>query len=497
MADASPGSALAEKPTRVRFGVLGFACALSMITYLDRVCMGSAKGAFATELGYADGNALNIALSAFALAYALFEVPSGWLGDRFGPRNVLIRIVLWWSFFTVVTGFIGIKVGGLVLGGLTMLVIVRFLFGMGEAGAYPNITRALHNWFPFQERGFAQGAVWMCGRLMGGLTPLVWMLLVEGVARPSVDAVTQETELLIPALLGKGNWRATFYVFGLIGVAWCIVFAMWFRNRPEEKASVNQRELALIRSDGAASQSAHAGIPWGKIVASRNLWLLCIMYACQAYGWYFYINDLPYFFEQQHSVSSTSILAAIYKGGPLWLGAIGCLVGGVLSDLYIRRTGNRRWGRRLFGMVGHALTAAFFLAAYFVESLAKRPDPFWFFLAISLTGFFIDLTMGPAWATCQDIGRRYAAIVAGFMNMVGNLGGAIAGWVSGQIVLRAQDAYAADLGVTVQELTKEQLAAGALPGYQTNFLIYAAVFVVGVVCWSQIDSTKPVVPDEK
>jgi len=494
MANAAGEPATAEKPTRVRFGVLGFACGLSMVTYLDRVCMGSAKGAFAQELGYSDASALNIALSAFALAYALFEVPSGWLGDVFGPRAVLIRIVLWWSFFTAITSTIGVKMGGAVLGGLGVLVIVRFLFGMGEAGAYPNITRALHNWFPFQQRGFAQGAVWMCGRLMGGLTPLVWMVLVEGVARPPTATGAQEAELMFPPILG--TWRDTFWVFALIGVVWCIAFALWFRNRPEEKASVNRAELALIRGGGAESKSAHGNIPWRRILASRNLWLLCLMYACQSYGWYFYINDLPYFFDQQHSVAKTSVLAAIYKGGPLWLGAAGCLVGGYLTDWFIRRTGNRRLGRRLFGMIGHSLTAGFFLAAYFVESLAERPDPFWFFLMISLTGFFTDLTMAPAWATCQDVGRRYAAIVAGFMNMIGNLGGAIAGWASGLIVQKALAAHAASLDASVDALSEAQKAAGALPGYQTNFLIYAAIFVVGVICWSQIDSTKPVAPEE-
>jgi MFS family permease len=290
MADASPSPTTGEKPTRVRFGVLGFACALSMITYLDRVCMGSAAKGFADDLGLSDVADLNIVFSAFALAYSLFEVPSGWLGDRFGPRNVLIRIVLWWSFFTALTAVIGITLGGYVIGGIAALVVIRFLFGMGEAGAYPNITRALHNWFPFQERGFAQGAVWMCGRLMGGLTPLIWMILVEGVARPSTDATDSSAELLMPALLGQGNWRTTFWVFGLLGVAWCVWFALWFRNRPEEKKSVNAAELAKIRSGAAESQSAHAGVPWRRILASRNLWLLCLMYACQAYGWYFYIN---------------------------------------------------------------------------------------------------------------------------------------------------------------------------------------------------------------
>jgi MFS family permease len=497
MADASPGSALAEKPTRVRFGVLGFACALSMITYLDRVCMGSAAKGFVDDLGLHDVADLNIVLSAFALAYSLFEVPSGWLGDRFGPRNVLIRIVLWWSFFTAITAVVGIQLGGYVIGSVGMLVVIRFLFGMGEAGAYPNITRALHNWFPFQERGFAQGAVWMCGRLMGGLTPLVWMILVEGVAWPSADATETSADLMIPALLGQGNWRATFWVFGLLGVVWCVLFALWFRNRPDEKKSVNAAELAKIRSGAAESQSAHAGIPWRRILASRNLWLLCLMYACQAYGWYFYINYLFNFLEQQHGLSKTSTLAAIYKGGPLWLGAVGCLVGGALTDWYIRRTGDRRWGRRLFGMFGHAMTAVCFFAVYLIESLEQRPDPFWFSLAISLAGFFTDLTMAPAWATCQDIGRRYAAIVAGFMNMVGNFGGFLAGWATGWIVQKSQDAYALGLDTTRDALGDADKAAGALPGYQTNFLIYAAVYVVGVVCWSLIDSTKPVAPDEK
>src|SRR5207244_6456960 len=132
---------------------------------------------------------LRDALTAFTIAYAAFEIPSGWLGDVFGPRTTLIRIVLWWSVFTALTGLVGMEVGGVVLGGVTMLVIIRFLFGMGEAGAYPNITRALHNWFPLTERGMAQGAVWMSGRLMGGLTPLLLTVLIEGIHGATDDSV--------------------------------------------------------------------------------------------------------------------------------------------------------------------------------------------------------------------------------------------------------------------------------------------------------------------
>ena len=473
--------------TRVRYGVLGFACALSMITYLDRVCIASAAPAIVRDLGLQSVADLKWVFAAFALAYALFEVPSGWWGDVFGPRNVLIRIVLWWSVFTAITGVVGLSVGGYVLGGLGTLVVVRFLFGMGEAGAYPNITRALHNWFPCQQRGFAQGTVWMCGRLMGGLTPLVWMILVEGIGRSARGSLAEAS--VLPPLL---HWRAVFWTFGLVGATWCILFAVWFRNRPEENPKVNAAELAWIRSGGAPSAAAHAGAgtPWRQLLTSRNLWALCLMYACQSYGWYFYITYLPEFLERSYDVSATSALGAVYKGGPLWLGAVGCLVGGLLTDRFVRRTGNLRWGRRLFGVVGLALTGVCFLLCL------VAPSAFWFFVTISLAGFCTDLAMGADWAVCQDIGKRYAGIVAGCMNMVGNFGGAMACWMFGFVLQRSLDAHAVGLGIDVQALSAAEKTAGLLHGYQINFLLSALVYVVGVVCWLRIDPTRPVVAED-
>ncbi len=150
-----------QTPSRVRYKVLALCCTLAMITYLDRACFGASGSLMVRDLHLASIANLRWAFAAFTLAYALFEVPSGWLGDVFGPRKVLIRIVLWWSLFTALTGVIGLSLGGYVLGGLGLLVLVRFLFGMGEAGAFPNITRALHNWFPYHQRGLAQGTVWM------------------------------------------------------------------------------------------------------------------------------------------------------------------------------------------------------------------------------------------------------------------------------------------------------------------------------------------------
>src|SRR5262249_16518173 len=166
-----------EKPTNVRYGVLGFACALATITYLDRVCFGTVASNIQAEFGLSESEK-GWLFTAFAFAYAVFEVPTGWLGDRYGARMTLIRIVLWWSVSTALTGWIYPSSIAFFL-----LLSVRFLFGVGEAGAYPNIARAFHSWFPFRERGFAKGTVWMASRFAGGLTAfIVYALMFETVA---------------------------------------------------------------------------------------------------------------------------------------------------------------------------------------------------------------------------------------------------------------------------------------------------------------------------
>jgi ACS family glucarate transporter-like MFS transporter len=476
--DLSPPSSV--RPTYVRYGVLAFACSLSMITYLDRASIGVAATDIGGAYGFKDISDLTWALVAFNLAYALFEVPTGWLGDVFGPRKTLIRIVLWWSVFTALTGLAGITRGdGVVLVPFAALVAIRFLFGIGEAGAYPNITRALHNWFPPQERGLTQGSVWMSGRLVGGLTPIIWTFLVVN---------------------GGMSWRVAFWLFGGLGVAWCVLFIFRFRNRPEDKPSVNEAELELIRAGvGHEADKAAAAVPWGRLFRSRTLWALCLMYFCMSYGWYFNLSYLPTYLKQQHGVLDTSWVGSLYKGGPLIFGAVGCLLGGYLTDLYIRRTGNRRWGRRLLGMFGHALCVPLYLACLIA------PSAFTFALAIALTGFFNDLAMGSAWAACQDVGKKHAAIVAGCMNTIGNLGGAAATWLTGTILGLSRDAYAQAHGLNLDALKadpaqasalKEALKNGLLPGYQINFIIFAVVYAIAVFLWLGIDATKPVLPED-
>jgi ACS family glucarate transporter-like MFS transporter len=486
---SAPAKSTSAPATRVRFGVLAFACTLSMITYLDRVAIASAAGNIVKDLGLQSVADLKWAFTAFAFAYALFEVPTGWLGDMFGPRRSLTRIVLWWSFFTVLTAAVGLHLGPVVLG-LGFLVCVRFLFGIGEAGAYPNITRALHNWLPLHERGRGQGLVWFSGKLMGGLTPFLWTVLVVGTSAN-------------PALFG---WRGGFCLFGAIGILWCILFTRWFRNRPEEKPGVNAAELDLIRSgtgepsefpekpiaeidliggDEKKGQGAHK-VPWKNIVTNGNFLALCLMYATQAYGWYFNITYLPQFLERQYHLPNTSMLGALYKGGPLWMGAIGCLLGGVITDAVIRRTGNRRFGRRVCGWIGHSMCVVCFLIC------PIAPNVFVFFAAVSLAAFFTDLTVASAWATCQDIGGRYAAIVGAFMNMGAGLCGALAGWVTGSILESSIAASAAKLGVQAASLSIEQTNAALLHGYHLNFYSFAALYLVAFLCWFKIDSTRSI-----
>jgi MFS family permease len=448
--------------------VLAYVCVLAMVTYLDRVCFGMVAPTLADELALDSVADLKWAFTSFAIAYAIFEIPTGWLGDSWGPRGVLLRIVVCWSVCTALTGVVGWRYGSVMVGGLGTLVALRFLFGAGEAGAFPNITRALHNWFPPHQAATAQGWVWMSGRLAGGLTPLAWTVLVAGTA-------------WTPALLG---WRGAFALFGAFGLLWCVGFAAWFRNRPEEHPRVNAAELAVI-GPGRDTAATRGAAPWGALLRSGNLWLLCAMYFCMNYGWYFNITYLPSYLRQRYDLAPRSLLGALYQGGPLWMGAIGCLAGGVLVDWLIRRSGNRQKARRLLGTVTQSLCALCWLAAL------AAPNVHCFFLAVSLAALLNDLMLSSAWATCQDVGRRYAGVTAACMNTIGTLGAAAAGWFTGALVERAL-ANATAPGAA--ELTAAQKQTAILAGYDLCFLSFAGVYALSALCWLFINSAKPIAP---
>jgi MFS family permease len=595
---APPLATAAEKPTRVRYGVLGFACVLSMVTYLDRVCFGTVAIFMQREFNL-DSVQLGYLFGAFTLAYAVFEIPSGWLGDVYGPRKTLIRIVLWWSFFTALTGAIYPSEQVLTLGAVTLgmpfvtMLVVRFLFGIGEAGAYPNIARAFHNWFPFKERGFAKGTVWMAGRFAGGVTPFIVLALIQestvgnigtlSLADPTAltgllkyDSTRQrhtgvleiaggelrsvngkpieageievrvhnhtvvpaeaqifvgrktitagKLELLVQgekiangkveiSLNGKTlaapdatlavrsekvfHWRHTFWIFGGMGILWCVLFWAWFRDRPEQKAGVNAAEVALIHAGEPIHGTERIRVPWGKLFGSGNLWLLCGMYFCASYGWYFNITFLPTFLKERFGLQqglkwtpewwSFSLMAGL----PLLFGSVACLLGGLSTDAFIRRTGNRKWGRRLFGVLGHGICALCYFGAIGVMWLSpatgdKTAYAWLFVLAVALAAFWNDMTMGSAWASCLDVGGRYSGIVAGCMNTVGNLGGFMANILTGWLL---------GLYTGTMPQGSEAYEQANLSGWTLNFALFGAVYLVAVVLWLNFNANRPIVPE--
>ncbi len=415
------------RASRVRYSVLALVCSLSVVTYLDRVCIARSASFIITDLGLTRTQ-MGTVFSAFALAYALFEVPSGWLGDRIGPRKVLTRIIVWWSVFTAFTGLVH---------RLWTLIAVRFLFGAGEAGAYPNTSKIISRWVPTVERGFAQGMVWMCGRLGGALAPGLAGLMIA-----------------------QMGWRPSFWVFGLVGFAWASFFWAWFRDTPQEKLDVNEAELRIIQGGHASSSSthdAHVRVPWGRLIRSGNLWSICWMYFCMAYGWYFYITWFPEYLDGR---GFSMMKAGIYGGMPLFFGAFGCGLGGVLTDYVVKRTGNLK-NRRYIGSAG------FFLGTLCMLASVWAKDPRAAVLSISMASFFGDMTMGSSWAVCLDVGHELAGTVTGCMNTWGNLGGVLSPFVTGFLV---QHYGRWDLPI-------------ALSG---------GIFFVGALLWLRIDPTQSV-----
>jgi MFS family permease len=282
--DSSPS------PSRARHGVIVFAVLLGIIHYIDRVCISKARPHIQADLSL-DDTQMGLVFSAFTLAYALFEIPGGWLGDKWGPRRVLLRIVMFWSFFTAATGYAWNQAS---------MMVCRFLFGAGEAGGFPNIAKMFSVWLPQREHGMAQGITWLAARWGGAFTPL-----------------------LVVWVLGLVSWRMTFVIFACLGVVWAVCFAMWFRDDPKNHPQVNAGELALLEEARQNLGTGHAKIPWGRLLSTRSVLLLWVYYFCLSYVWYFYITWLPKFMEAkdglQMDIAATS--SSILNGLPLFFGA--------------------------------------------------------------------------------------------------------------------------------------------------------------------------------
>jgi len=427
-----------SRATNVRFFALGWFCSLSMITYIDRVCIMQVQDEIKYDLSITEEQ-FSWVFSAFALAYALFEVPTGWLGDRLGARKVLIRIVLCWLVFTALTGLVW---------GLVSLLIVRFLFGLGEAGAYPNMARGARNWFPFTERGRAQGLIWTFGRWGGAVAPVLIVALAE------------------PFLwLGLPGWRGAFILLGVLGLLWVWGFSMWYRDTPRQNPAVNQAELAWIEGQRPAGDNP-APLNWSAMLSSSTLWCLSFMYFCSNAGWSFFITYVSKYLKRDLQLEGWSLHVA--AGMPLLLGGIGCILGGLFTDRMVHVLG-RRWGRTLQGLLAYAAGGCFFLIALELT----ETNSLLAFSFVCLASMLKDGAMAASWATTLDIGHRFSGTVAGLMNSIGNLGTVVSPPIA---------AWLARVAGTEAE-----------PNWSVSLYYYAGMFFVASVCWFFINPRKVIV----
>jgi sugar phosphate permease len=406
-----------------RYKALALMFALTVITYLDRVCIAATSAAMSEELGL-DRVQMGQVFSAFILGYVLFEIPGGWLADRFGARALLTRIVLWWSLFTALTG---------AAWSYTSLLVVRFLFGCGEAGAFPGSASAISRWFPRAERGQAQAVIMVGSRLGGALAPA-----------------------LVIAMMAHLGWRGVYPVFAVLGLIWAIAWRGWFRDSPENHPSVSAAERERILA--ARGEISHGQpVPWKLLIRSRNVWALCAMYSGYTYGLYFYLTWLPTYLTESRGVGEAEL--GFYAGLPWLVASASNLLGGWLTDRLCRGT-RLRWARRLPAMAGLLAAAVFLAMAALIENDTQA------IIALALSFGCSDLILAVCWATCLDVGRQHAGTVSGTMNSLGQIGGVVAPVLVGWLV--------------------EEFQSWHLP-----LLISAGYYVVSALLWLLIDAEEP------
>ena len=383
-----------------RWYILGLICLMYLITYLDRVNISTAAPIISKEFGF-DKITMGAIFSAFGWAYALFQVPGGWLSDRFGARPVIGTIVAYWSVMTAATA---------AATGAVSFIAVRFLFGMGEAGAFPGATRSMQLWYPREERGLVQGLTHSASRLGAAIAPP-----------------------LVVFIMSAWGWRSVFYVCGAIGFIWSVWWYVSYRNLPEDHPLVNEEELKHIRGVDAtgAVKPAHierkaASVPWGTLLRSPNMWAIMCAYFTYVYCLWIFLSWLPsYLVEFRHfTLIKVGMLASL----PLFAGVIGDTVGGVATDWLLKKTGNTRLARRSVAITGLLGCCAFIVPAALTENAITA------ITCLTASMFFLECTIGPSWAVPMDAGGKYSGTVSGMMNMAGNFGGALSPLVFGFLV---------------------------------------------------------------
>jgi sugar phosphate permease len=389
---AAPAASRGMRPTRSRHVVLWLTVLAYLITYMDRVVISTAAPEIQKEFGFTD-ETLGWIFGAFSLSYALFQIPGGWLGDRFGPRRALTGVVVWWSAFTAATA---------ATWSASSMMVCRFLFGMGEAGAFPIATRSLSRWMLPSERGWAQGVTHAGARLGAAVTPA-----------------------FVVFLIAHFGWRMPFFLFALVGLTWAATWFWYYRDRPREHRSVNAAELEMI--EGALGEGkARVKVPWGKIFSQRQLWLLSAMYFCYAYSINIFLTWFPKYLHDARGFELT--MMGIMASLPLSAGVLGDLAGGFFSDHLVKKGMGLKLGRRLVAVVG------FLIAAAMIPLAVAMTDPITSILCFALALFGLELTVGVSWAVTLDVGGDCAGSVSAVMNTLGNSGSFLAAVVTGYIV---------------------------------------------------------------
>jgi ACS family glucarate transporter-like MFS transporter len=408
--------------SRVRYRAAGFLFALAAVTYLDRVCISVLAPEMSRDLRL-NKIQMSFVFSAFAVAYAAFEIATALWGERIGARRVLTRIVTWWSCFTIATSFAW---------NYSSLLLIRFLFGAGEAGAWPSAALAFSRWIPVNERGRAQGFFFAAAHLSGGLTPM-----------------------LVAAMARHMSWRAIFVACGAVGFVWAASWYRWFRDEPREHAGVNAAEAELIESGRLLSTRGHGGA-WLALVESPSVWFLCLAYFSNSYGSYFVMTWLPTYLAEQRGFQKESL--SFFSGLPLLLSVVGDISGGAVTDFMSRKFG-LRVGRSGVAVAGYAVAGV----AMFASVVATTPV-----MAASLIAVAVAASMFPlsaSWAACIDIGGEHTGVLSAAMNTTGQVGSILSPVVTGWVVTHFSN-------------------------WQTPLLIMGGLYVASAVFWMLVDPRK-------
>jgi len=374
------------KASRTRYSVVVLAIALAMLSYVQRVAISQAAGPIAHDLHFSKQQ-MGFIFGAFGLSYALFEIPMGLLGDRLGVKRVLAQIVLAWSVCTALTG---------AAWNVTSLAAIRFLFGAGEAGCFPNLTRMLSAWLPARERVTAQALLWTFTRWAGAATPPLALICITWF-----------------------GWRWAFVCFAGLGLVWCAVFLLWFKDDPAQHRGVNEAELKTLEGSRVLTTHRLGQAHWTSLLLTRQVALLGLQYFCFSWVWYFYITWLPTYLREGRGQSPER--AAALAVLPLLFGGFGSLATGL---------GPARLPRRAIAICGFLGTAAMLLALTHIRSVIPA------MLAMGMASFASDLSLPISWDACVEIGGPYTATVSATMNMLGNLAGFVAPVAGGVILER-------------------------------------------------------------